>query len=545
MEKIASDTLSFWREEGRQNIQKNFEVFRRLVEQAKDYTQRGKYDAGAFYAEIAAIHALLQHSGFFVSTELEQILLTIGIKAIQSSSYPQKSPAPPTALKNILHVSTNVSTYSGIPRLIRRWIQQDTQRSYSLALTTQAPYEVPKILRDTVLNSDGKIYVLNERTGSAVSRAKKLREIAATADLVVLHAWEHDVIPTIAFANKEESPPVIYVNHGDHWFWLGAGISDVVANLRESGMCLSQKRRGIETERNMLLPTVLEPAHRQFSRIEAKQQIGIDKNSVLLLSIARSAKYRTIDGINFADAHIQLLEKYKQAILLVIGPGDSEDWSAAIEQTQGRIKVLGQTEDTAVFYQAADIYVDSFPFVSITSLLEAGSYAVPLVSRFFYSDACEIFGADMPGLTGNLIRVQDLQEYTKVLSQLVEDEKFRLSLGDATRRKIEDTHMGSNWLRFLEKLYLRATTVPKITVKSALRDEMSLDEPDLFLPRAYGSKYDLDGIILSCLKIMPFEERLRIVARLDKTYSWRYRIGLFMPESYLRYYSRLRSFLSF
>lgn len=544
MEKKANDILNCWQEEDRQIIQKNFEVFRKLIAQARDYTQRGKYDTGAVYAEIAAIHALLQHSGLFVSAELEQILLTIGRKTIRSSRFPRNSSVPAESPRNILHVSTNVSTYSGIPRLIRRWIQQDTQRSYSLALTTQAPDEIPKTLRDAVLNSRGKIHVLNERINTVVARAKKLREIAANADVVVLHAWEHDVIPTIAFANKEQCPPVIYVNHGDHWFWLGAGISDVVANLRESGMRLSQERRGIETERNMLLPTVLEPAHRQLSRTKAKRQIGINEKSVLLLSIARAPKYRTIDGINFADAHVPLLKQYEQAELLVVGPNDSEDWSAAIEQTQGRIKVLGQTEDTAVFYQAADIYVDSFPFVSITSLLEAGSYGVPLVSRLFHSNACEIFGADMPGLTGNLIRVRELKEYTKVLSHLVEDEEFRLSLGDATRRKIEDTHMGSNWLRSLENLYMRAATLPKITVTSASIEQMSFDEPDLLLPRIFGNKYDLDGIILSRLKIMPFEEQLRLVTQMAKNHSWRYRVGLLLPKFCWRYYSSIRSFFS-
>ncbi|BAZ47949.1 group 1 glycosyl transferase [Nostoc sp. NIES-4103] len=545
MEKITNDTLRLWQEQGRLLIPQNFEVFRTLVAQAKQYTQRGKYDAAAVYAEIAAIHALFKHSGLFASAELEHILLTIGQKAIRSTLKPQEIPVLPDNPKNILHVSTNVSTYSGIPRLIRRWIQQDTQRSYSLALTNQAPNEVPKILKEAVLDSHGSIYVLNERTSSVVARAKKLREIAATADIVVLHAWEHDVIPTIAFADQEQSPPVIYVNHGDHWFWLGVSISDVVANLRESGMRFSHKRRGIETERNFLLPTVLEPSHRLLSRIEAKRKIGIAENSVLLLSIARASKYKTIGSISFADAHIPLLEKYEQAILIVIGPGNTEDWSAAIERTQGRIKVLGQTEDTAVYYQAADIYVDSFPFVSITSLLEAGSYGVPLVSRFPYSNTCEIFGADMPGLTGNLIRVRDQQEYIKVLSHLVENQEFRLSVGEATKQQITDKHIGSNWLYSLDNLYLRAVSAKRKTVTPKPIDQMFLGEPDCFLPITHGTEYDLDSLIQSRLGIMPFDERLRIWIQMSKKYGIRNRIGLLLPDSYSHSYSRLRSFLPF
>lgn len=546
MEKLANNTLSLWREENSLLIPQNFEVFRNLVAEARDFADRGNYNAAAVYAEIAAFHAQFKHCGLFNSPELENILLKIGHQITQTTLAPTPEPSLSKRPKNILHVSTNISSpFGGIPRFIRRWIQQDTQRSHSLALTKQAPNEVPQILRELVSNSHGKIFLLNETIGGFISRAKRLRKIAATADIVVLHIWEHDVIPIIAFANKELSPPIIYVNHGDHCFWLGAAVSDVVANLRESGMRLSQKRRGIEAERNMLLPTILEPSHRQLSRAQAKQQLGIDENSTLLLSIARAPKYRKTDGISFADAHVPLLKKHDRAILVVIGPGGSEDWSTAIQQTQGRIIALGHTEDTAVYYQAADIYVDSYPFVSITSLLEAGSYGVPLVSRYPYSsDACEILGADMPGLTGNLIRVHDLEEYTTVLSRLVADEELRLSLGEATRRRIVEVHMGSNWQHNLEEVYTRAATLPRVKVTSSAMDQMFITEPDVFWIRDHSWNCELDDMIQPRLPIMPFEQRLYHWMRLAKKHGWQNQISLLLPEWFrLRYYLPLRSVL--
>lgn len=53
MEKLATDIFTLWREEGRQNIQQNFEVFRSLVTQTKDLAEHGQYDAAAVYAQIA------------------------------------------------------------------------------------------------------------------------------------------------------------------------------------------------------------------------------------------------------------------------------------------------------------------------------------------------------------------------------------------------------------------------------------------------------------------------------------------------------------
>jgi glycosyltransferase involved in cell wall biosynthesis len=508
MEKLANDIFSLWQEEGRQNIQQNFEVFHSLVAQTKDFADRGKYDAAAVYAQIAGLHAVHQHCGLLASFELEHILISIGLKTIPSSLYKNNSVSGQP--KNILHVATNIAEpFSGIPRLLRRWIQQDSGRSHSLVLTQQSPRNVPEICQEAVNKSNGKIYLLNGCIGGFVSRAKRLREIAASVDVVVVHALEHDVIPTIAFANKLQSPPVIRVNHGDNCFWFGVSTSDTIANLRESGMHLSENRRGIKKERNMLIPTVLEPFQRTLSRAEAKQKLGLPENCILLLSIARPPKYRSIEGISFADTHIQLLKKYDRAILIVVGPGESEDWSSAIEETQGRIIVLKQTEDTAVFYQAADVYIDSFPFVSITSLLEAGSYGVPLVTRYPYSDGCEILGADMPGLNGNLIRVQDTHEYEAALSHLVEDETFRLSLGEATKRKITETHIGNNWLKLLDDMYFRTIALPRLTIQNPHTDRMFLGEPDAFFPRIHGFKLEMEQLLRWHLNVMPPGLRFR------------------------------------
>ncbi len=542
--KLTNDILRLWKEDGERIIPQNFELFHSLVTQAKSWLQKGNYEVAAAHGEIAARYAQYNHGGFFTSPELEQILLEIGRKAIPKSLFSHKnySLILDGKPKQILHITTNVSVFSGIPRLMRRWIEQDDKNYHSVALTKQSPDKVPKNLREAVLNRQGKIYVLNEKNHTIINRAKALRECATGADIIVLHAWEHDVVPIIALAYKDKLTPIIYTNHGDHCFWLGTSIIDVVANLRESGMNLSKERRGIETMRNMLLPTILEPLHRQLSRADAKQQLGIDPTTIVLLSIARADKYRTIDGVNFAEFHLPLLKQHEQAMLIIIGAGNNsdEDWIAAIQQTQGRIRVLRQTEETAVFYQAADIYVDSFPFVSNTSLLEAGSFGNPLVSRFPYpSDVCGIFGADMPGLSGNLIRVTDLESYTAILSRLIEDEEHRLSLGEKTREKIANTHWGNGWKCYLNDIYCNAMNTSRSVTNPVLLDEMFLDEPDVYLPVIHKSHMEYGKMLQPYLPAMPTLYRLHFWIRFLKQYGLKNNpINLLLPEWFRsRYYS--------
>jgi hypothetical protein len=422
----------------------------------------------------------------------------------------------------------------GHSKMLRRWINEDLNRSHSLVLTRQCPNPIPKELSDAVSNSHGEIYTLNNRIGGIISWAKQLSKLASAFDLVVLHIHNYDVIPIIAFANKEQSPPIMFLDHADHIFWLGASISDLVISLRESGMEIVRQRRGIEEKRNVLLPIKLEPIHRKISRIEAKRQLNLPDDSILILSIARGVKYKTINGISFADAHVPLLTQHPQAILLVIGAGDRQDWSHAVQQTGNRIKSLSETENTGLYYQAADIYVDSYPFSSNTSLLEAGSYEVPLVSRFPYpSDACAILGADAPGLTNNLIHVQSLAEYTAVLSQLVQDEEYRNSLGKATRLKIVETHMDQSWQQSLHDIYAYITTLPQYSLSSQPQDQIVLDEPDVFLPRVFGSDTEMNfnSMMQWYLPLMPALLRFRYWLNLSKQHGIsNYPLNLLLPE---------------
>jgi hypothetical protein len=544
METLTNNRLNIHTEESSRLIQQNFQEFRNLVAQAKNYVESGEYTMATVYAEMAAVYAMGKHCGLFVSPELERILVEIGQKTIKSNSYPSRSMPLYRNHRNVLHVATSASGIGGHSRMIWRWIQQDNGSSHSLVLTRQAPNEIPKALREAVINSSGKVLsVLNKGSDDLISCSQRLREIAAGADLIVLHISHQDVIPIIAFANKEQSAPILFLNHSDHMFWLGASISDIVINLRQSGMTLSHTRRGIEADRNVLLPIILEPTQRILSRAEAKRKLGIPENSILLLSIARAPKYRTIDGITFADAHLPLLEKYQQAILVVIGPGNgNENWSAAIQKTQGRIRVIPETEDTAVFYQAADIYVDSFPFSSITSLLEAGSYGSPLVSQYPYpSDAYKILGADAPGLTDNLLLATDLNDYTEILSNLIVDEQFRLSLGERSKTTITNFHTGNNWQRYLEEIYARSANVTKINIAlNSKNDQMFIGEPDVFMPPIYGEDVNLDWYI----RLMPINQRWRHWIKLAKKYNWRKSIILLLPHWLSIHYKPLKMSLA-
>jgi hypothetical protein len=87
-------------------------------------------------------------------------------------------------------------------------------------------------------------------------------------------------------------------------------------------------------------------------------------------------------------------------------------------------------------------------------------------------------------------------------------------LGEATRRKIEETHWGNNWQRSLEDLYSNAMSLPKIATLSDVTDEFFLSEPDIFLPLIH--KTSIAQVFQWHMTLLPLIQRLKLWFNLVK-----------------------------
>lgn len=482
----------------------NHAEFRALLDRGYQLLEAGRLAEAALHAELAAVCAAHRHCGLFVSPELERLLAQIGLalpplrRARDEGRH--GSPAEP---RQVLHVMTYATAVGGMESMLRRWLRYDLGRSHSVALTRQLRYPVPPWLQAAVAAGTGRIHRLNAAPGGLLRWAAGLRSLAQGFDLVVLHLWNDDIVPAIAFADPQQSPPILLVDHNDHEFWPNAGIGTMLASLRGSGRRLALERRGIPEDRSCLLPTIVEPRRRRHARPAAKRALGIPDDAILLLSVARSAKFATFQGRTFLDAHMATLRAHPRAHLLIVGAGDRADWRAAIAAMGGRIRSLPEQRDVALPFEAADIYVDAYPFVSITSLLEAGLYGVPLVSRSVVSQASEIFWADAPGLEEVLLRASSVDEYGAILSRLIADPEGRAALGVATAARIARLHSPEAWRRQLDDVYRRCLATPRRPVPDGARDRIGLDEPDIWVPSIHGRDIQLRHEYLKRLRALP------------------------------------------
>jgi glycosyltransferase involved in cell wall biosynthesis len=451
------------------------EILSGLESLAGEALDRGRYDAAAAYAQVAADYAWHNHPGVFASPRLEGILREIGHRVLPAADGPGRVRTAAGRPATVLHVLTEAGAIGGHTRFAWRWIRQDRGPSHSVVLTAPLPGSPPRALEESVALGGGEVHVLGGT--SLVGRARTLREVAASFDLVALYVHPFDVVPAIGFSGPTH-PPVVLVNHADHVFWVGAAVADVVASIRRSGLLLAQRRRGIASARCALLPVPVDVAARTRTRTEAKAALGYPEAAVLLLTVGQAYKYRPLRGVSFLDTAGPVVEDNPEALLVAVGPSEDDAWRAARERTGGRIRALGPRHDVAAFYQAADVYLDPWPLGSLTSLVEAASFGVPGVSLRLGGRDAEILCSDPPGLSEHLVRASTVPEYRAALSRLVEDPRHRRRAGEGARVGVLRTHTGRGWRRHLDDVYARAGAGPPASAFPASGDSGRPDRLD-------------------------------------------------------------------
>ncbi|MBD2501910.1 glycosyltransferase [Anabaena azotica] len=487
---------------GSQNacLEENYQVFQSLIAKSKTYLLKGQYHYSAALAEIAAYYATWKHNGLFSSYELEEILHLLAKQTIQIENPPVKNTSD---VKRVLHITSMVAGQAGLQHLLQRWIENDSSRCHSVAVSQPSISPVPEKLQSLVAASRGSIELVGNNYKRILERAQRLRKLATEADLIILHLQTEDVAPIIGLSQKTGMPPILLVNHADHCFWIGVTVVDLIVNLRTSGLILCQERRGIEPERLVLLPTPLTPVKRTLSQPEAKRRLGLSEDAVLLVSIARAPKYRPWNNINFPLDHVPLLQQHPNCFLFVVGPEHDKNWEYASQQTGGRIKAFGIRSDVSLFFQSADIYVDAFPMVSITSLLEAGSYGIPLVSYSLFSAKQAVWRADAPGIDQYLIRCQNINEYRNKLSLLVENAELRSKLGWNIQEDITRLHIGESWLESVDTLYERAKTISRKSDTFFFSSQRNISELDLVTPQILKDYRTIERLFYDYRHLLP------------------------------------------
>jgi hypothetical protein len=247
-----------------------------------------------------------------------------------------------------------------------------------------------------------------------------------------------------------------------------------------------------------------------MSRAEAKRQLGYPDDTVLLLTIARAVKfeYRSAAGESYLDAVLPVVQEHGNVRLAVVGPPASGEFERAQTATEGRITALGPRTDNEVLYQAADVYIDSFPQTSPTSMLEAGGYATPLIARCPHPETAAILCGDAPGIDEGLVRTGSVVEFRQALRQLIGDPERAAALGERTKADIDRLHTGKRWTQQLEALYEKALASEPLLAVPPIGDTPHLGAPDTDIAIGSPPVVDADDLLPHHLRLLPARPRV-------------------------------------
>ena len=443
-----------------QHMRASYDQFSELLDLAEKNLAARDLPAAIGLLQVAARFAFPGNTGLMVSHRLEDLLVAVG-KQIPDVPAPEVVHRSSRS-RRVLHVLSYGRPVGGDTRFVWRWIQEDQTSQHFVAITTQADvenlYDIPEELRASAEASGGFLRTLSAPPTNPIEQARELRALCQQMDLVVLHLFPYDVIPVLALASGCDDIKTLFVNHSDHTFWVGASVAHSIVHLRKQSKEFLIERRGLKPEDTPVLPIPLSHSAPLVTRAEAKRALGYGPDTVVLLTIASPFKYSSPGSIGFLDLVTPAIANSPQAVLIAVGPEAKGAWKTASAATEGRIVPLGTTWDTKLFYAAADIYLDSVPFSSITSLVEAGSHGSALLGFAMPNSEISLLGPGAPGIDGTMIVTQHPEQYRAECTRLITDRDYRTQRGQRVQEEILSLHTGPKWADVVQELYAIAET---------------------------------------------------------------------------------------
>lgn len=440
----------------RRELAHNRSLFAAAVDAARERAEAGRHRSAVEWCRVASSYAMTNATGQLRSTELEEVVDEVAARVLRPG--PGRGGAGASSGgRRVLHVLTEAHAVGGLTRLVARWIARDRRSASSVAVTRQG--QVAEVLARAACESGGTAVALGAPTADPLERAQRLRDLASGADVVVCHLHSDDVVTAAAFGAGYDGPPVALYNHADHLFWLAPSGTRVVVDARDAGLAVSRRARGVPAELSFLLPLPIprvdppDPPRAASLRVDDDQVVGI--------TVARQIKFQdTRFGPTFGQLIAAALAENPQLVFCAVGPAaDAHPWPALRRSFGDRVVLPGPVADPLPYLGAADIYLDTFPFSSTTSLLEATAAALPAVSLDAHRGLTAVLGlADL--LPEGADRPRDVEGFLDRISELVGSAELRSSRGAAARRGYLGLTEEGPWLDSLERLYERLGSAP-------------------------------------------------------------------------------------
>lgn len=349
----------------------------------------------------------------------------------------------------ILHVLTESCIFGGHTRCVERWIKFCPEFKHSLVLIKQKG-KIPEKLINLVKKSGGKTFdMLKSGKIKPVETAIELRKLASEYEYILLHTYANDETPLIAFGTEDFTRPVILFNHADHRFWLGASISDMVADLHTGMHSVVLDRRGVSKNRTVVLGVPPDEYSVLPDKLSARknQNIPLDRKVVFLSGGDR--KFYSSKKVVICDVVDDLVKHDKNIIIYIVGISPNYKWWPELKKKYPNNLYLFNKLDYAKEYNdyvaAADLILDSMPIGGVTTMIDAVNAKKPVLTMntFFQSDF----------LINSMAKCDSYKEFIDKAIRILDDEAYATDLVNNVYNSFKQKNSKQKWKkRWLDML---------------------------------------------------------------------------------------------
>lgn len=422
------------------DVKIKFDEHLRFVNLASCLISMGCIKQAHSIIEQLAIKSTNSYAGFYSDGAMEKLLMQLA-KYCKSNEFNVVRKC--VSLPLSIHIVTSTYKVGGHSRLLREWVTRHNEHEHLIIIVEENNVDREFFNGSTII----ELGHLN----NPFEKAGLIRSIAKQSDFVFLHHHMHDITSIMALATHDLMPPVAILNHADHLFWVGVSVCDYIIEIREGYLQLDIERRQLKC--GGYLPIPVKPDNK-FNKSECRAELGISSETVVLLTMASAFKFVPTGNYDFFNCILPVLQKNKKVLLIVIGIA-TDNPAARIHP---QIRYEGIVVDPTKYKVVCDIYVESFPFASFTSLLETvvnGAavhlmYNPPLLSKMLISDHHD--EKSIWHYSSNIF------EWQLKLNLLISNDAERVASMEAAKEYVYKAHH-NEWLNYLNDIYLHLSHI--------------------------------------------------------------------------------------
>ncbi|UEQ75484.1 glycosyltransferase [Chryseobacterium arthrosphaerae] len=387
-----------------------------------------KYNDCLMYIEKVSYSAWYNFPGYYTSNCFESIIRKIALKNLNFDSPASQEPAEDSTL----HLFSEISSIGGHSKLIFSWIENDKKSKHYLMSTWQNFQEVSEIAKSYQYNIEHNLFVYDQKL-NIIEKAQKIVDTLKENcfSRIVLHIHPHDVIPSLVFSSQKLKSPVFFLNHAEHTYWLGAPVTDVLLQIRESNILKDSENRNIPVQDQFFLPI---PVDQSYSL----KKTG--KSTFSIISIGRESKYEPNAEYNFYEKALKIVKKFNHVVFTIIGI-ELNNPNRKIYAHE-RLIFIPPTRDINQYIENADLYLEGFPIPSFTSLLEPAMAGVPFVLHYDPASVYKIFDDNKEK---GIFYPEDQKEWEFEVEKMITNEEYRKSINTLQLTYLQENYSSQGW----------------------------------------------------------------------------------------------------